>query len=92
MLEFPHQLYIQEEARGLRSGDATRPRDLVILDFFATGKHLIIDGVVTTVYRNSFLSQVSIVPGFVFLSNPALHYYSLLLMFTSLDLYESTFM
>ena len=36
---------IVEEARGLRLGDATRPGDIVILDFAEAGKHLIIDGV-----------------------------------------------
>ena len=49
---------IVEEARGLRLGDATRPGDIVILDFAEAGKHLIIDGVVTTDYRNTILSSV----------------------------------
>jgi hypothetical protein len=37
------------EARGLRIADATRPGDVVVLDFFAEGKHLVLDVVVTTV-------------------------------------------
>jgi hypothetical protein len=56
---------IVEEAPGLRTGDATRPRDLVGMDFNTVGKHLTIDGVVTTVYMNSLLSRVAVVPGFV---------------------------
>jgi len=36
------------EARGLRSADATMPGDVVVLDFFAEGMHLVIDAVVTT--------------------------------------------
>ena len=42
-----------------------RPGDLVVLDFAAGGRHLVIDGVVTTVYRNSVLSKVATIPGFV---------------------------
>ena len=49
-----------EEARGLHSGDATRPRDIVILDFAAEGRHLIFDGVVTTIYRKSILMSVAV--------------------------------
>jgi hypothetical protein len=40
---------------GLRVRDASRPRDVVALDFFAEGRHLVIDGVVTTVYPNTIL-------------------------------------
>jgi len=53
-----------EEARGLRDGDATRPGDLVVLDFTDPRWHLILDGIVTIVYKNSFLSRVAVVPGF----------------------------
>ena len=35
-----------------------------MLDFSAPGRHLVLDGVVTTVYRNSILSMVAAVPGF----------------------------
>jgi len=50
---------------GLRlSCDATRPGDLVVLDLAVGGKHLIIDGVVTSVYRNSIMSRVASVQVF----------------------------
>jgi hypothetical protein len=54
-----------EEARGLCPGDAIRPGDIVVLDFAEAGRHLIIDGVVTTVNRNIILSRVSTMLGFV---------------------------
>ena len=41
-----------------------RGTDLVVLDFAVEGKHLIIDGVVTSVYRNSIMSRVAAVPRF----------------------------
>jgi hypothetical protein len=50
---------IVEEARGLRPGDASRPGDIVVLDFLDAGRHLVIDWVVTTVYRNSVLDKVA---------------------------------
>ncbi len=46
---------IAEEARGVRHDDRTRPGDLVVMIFVEGGRHLIIDGVVTTVYRNTIL-------------------------------------
>ena len=55
---------IVEEARGMRPDDRTRPGDLVVLDFANGGRHLIIDGVVTTVYRNSIFSKVASIPGY----------------------------
>ena len=55
---------IVEEARGLRAGDATRPSDLVVLDFTTLGRHLIMDGVVTLVYKTSILARVAAVHGF----------------------------
>ncbi len=55
---------IVEEARGMRPDDYTRPGDLVVLDFAAGGRHIVIDGVVATVYRNSVLSKVATIPGF----------------------------
>jgi hypothetical protein len=55
---------IVEEARGLKQDDRTRPEDLVVLDFAEGGRHLIIDGVVTTVYRNNILSKVAAILGF----------------------------
>jgi len=52
------------EARGLRAADRSRPGDVVALDFFADGRHLVIDAVVTTVYRNTVLQQVATIPGY----------------------------
>ncbi len=46
----------------MRPDDSTRPGDLVVLDFAEGGRHLIIDGVVTTVYRNSVLNKVASIP------------------------------
>ena len=43
------------EARGLRAADRSRPGDVVALDFFADGIHLVIDAVMTTVYMNTVL-------------------------------------
>jgi hypothetical protein len=53
---------IVEEAMGTRPEDRTRPSDLVILDFAEEERHLIIDEVVTTVYRNSVLPKVAAIP------------------------------
>jgi hypothetical protein len=55
---------IVTEARGLRAADNSRPGDVVALDFFADGRHLVIDAVMTTVYRNTALEKVATVPGF----------------------------
>jgi hypothetical protein len=38
---------------------------VVALDFFAYGRHLVIDAVITTVYKNTILRQVAEVPGYV---------------------------
>ena len=43
--------------------DATRHGDIVVLDFAKSGRNLIIDGVVITVYRNNIISKVAAVPG-----------------------------
>jgi len=51
------------EARGLRAADRLRPGDVVALDFFADGRHLVIDAVMTTVYKNTVLEKVATVPG-----------------------------
>ena len=48
---------IVEEARGLRPGDASRLGDIVVLDSSDAHKHLVIDAVVTTVYRNTVLDK-----------------------------------
>ena len=51
--------------KGLRSCDRTRPGDIVVLDFFGLGRHLFIDEVIPTVYRNAILDRVSAIPGYV---------------------------
>ncbi len=50
------------EARGLRAANRSRPRDIVALDFVANGRHLVIDAVMTTVYRNTVLNKVATIP------------------------------
>ncbi len=52
------------EARGLRAADRTRPGDVVALNFFAEGRHLVVDAVMTTVYRNTALKKVATIPGY----------------------------
>ena len=37
----------------------------MVLDLFKDGQHMVIDGVVTTAYRNTMLHQVSTIPGYV---------------------------
>jgi len=51
------------EARGLRAGYRSRPGDVVAMDFFADGRHLVIDAVMTTVYMNTVLEKVATIPG-----------------------------
>jgi len=55
---------IVEEARGLRPDDRSRHEDLVVLDFAEGGRHLVLDGVVTTVSMNIIMSKVASIPGF----------------------------
>jgi hypothetical protein len=57
-------LAIVTKARGLRSADETRPGDVVVLDFFAEGRHLGIDAVVNTVYRNTAFRHAASTPGY----------------------------
>ena len=52
------------EARGLRDADSSRPWDVVAFDFFADGRHLVIDVVMTTVYMNTVLEKVATIPGY----------------------------
>ena len=52
------------KARGLRAADSSRPGDVVALDFFADGRHLAIDAVMNTVYRNTVQEKVATVPGY----------------------------
>ena len=49
-------------ARGLRVADRSRPGEVVALDFFADGRHLVIDAVMTTVYMNTVLENVATIP------------------------------
>eukprot|EP00873_Tetraselmis_striata_P042122 jgi/Tetstr1/462386/TSEL_007392.t1 len=52
------------EVRGLRSADATRPGDVVQLDYMGPGVHLVLDAAVTCVFRNSIAAQVAVQPGY----------------------------
>ena len=52
------------EARGLRATDWSRPGDIVALDFFANGKYLVIDAVMTLVYRSTILPKVATILGY----------------------------
>ena len=40
------------------------PGDVVALDFFADGRHMVIDAVMSTVYNNKVLQKVATVPGY----------------------------
>ena len=52
--------------RDLLRSDRTRPGDVVtVLHYFGLGRHLVIDAVVSTVYRNTILSAASTIPGHV---------------------------
>jgi hypothetical protein len=52
------------EARGLRAADMSCPGDIVAIDFFAVGRHLVIDAVMTTVYLNTVLTKVATIHGY----------------------------
>jgi hypothetical protein len=53
------------EARGLRgTGDRTSSGDIVVLDFHAPGRHLLLDGVVTIVYRNTRQKEAGEILGY----------------------------
>jgi len=56
--------FVVVEARGLRAPYCSMPGDVVALDFFAHGKHLVIDAVVTTLYKNTILQKVTSIPGY----------------------------
>ena len=51
------------EAMGLRAVDRSRHGDVVALDFFADGRHMVIDAFMTTVYNITVLEKVATVPG-----------------------------
>ncbi len=42
----------------------TRPGDILLLDFHALGRHLLLDGVVTTMYRNTRQRETGEIPGY----------------------------
>ena len=68
MAGVPSKSSIVLEKKGLRSCDHARPGDIVALDFFGLGRHLVIDDadvMVSTVYRNTILSKTSTIPGYV---------------------------
>ena len=41
------------------AADNSRHGDVLALDFFADGRHMVIDAVMTMVYRNTVLRQVA---------------------------------
>ena len=53
---------ITVEKKGLRP-DRTRPGDVVVLNFYGPGRHMVIDAVISTVNRNTILSVTSLIPG-----------------------------
>jgi len=44
--------------------DHSRPIDIVVLDYVAPGKHLLLDGVVTNTYRNTRVRETRSIPGY----------------------------
>ena len=55
------------EKEGLRPrtpGNRTRPGDIVVLNFYGWGRHLVIDVVLCTVYRNVTLAETCSIPGY----------------------------
>ena len=57
-------IVVVTKARGLCAADASRSRDVVVLDLFAQYSHLVVDAVVTTVYRNTILQGAAYIPGY----------------------------
>ena len=51
------------EARVLRAAYHSGSCDVVALDFFAQGRHLAIDAIVTTTYKNTVLQKIASIPG-----------------------------
>jgi hypothetical protein len=52
------------DARGISESYTSRPEDIVALEISAEEKRLVIDAVVTSVYRNSVLSRSSCIIGY----------------------------
>ena len=64
MVGIPKSCSIVVEKKGLIRPDRSRPGDVVVLDFYGPGRHVIIDAVISTVYRNTILSATSsLIPG-----------------------------
>ncbi len=51
------EIAVITEAKGLRASELLRPGYVVVLDVFDEGRHLVLDAVVTFVYRNSVMSR-----------------------------------
>jgi hypothetical protein len=54
-------MVVVTKARGVQP---SRPRDVVVLDLFAEGRHLVIDAVVTKLYRYTIVQRVAYIPGY----------------------------
>jgi hypothetical protein len=52
------------KARGLRFADASRHGDVVVIDFFAEDRYLVVNVLVTTIYRNTIMTHGAMVPGY----------------------------
>ena len=52
------------KAKGHRATDASKHEDVDVLDFFAEGHRLVVDVVVTIVYRNAIFKHEALVPGY----------------------------
>ena len=52
------------ELKGLRPENRTRPGDVVVMEFYGPGHHLVIDASATTVFRNTVLGLVASIPGY----------------------------
>ncbi len=50
--------------------------DVIVLDFFRDGQHLVLDAVVTTIYRNTVLHQVSTVPRYAAKQDEDMKFYA----------------
>ena len=44
--------------------DKTRPRDIVVMDYTAPGKYILLDGVDTTVYMSTRQRETRVIPGY----------------------------
>ena len=44
--------------------DLSRLGDIVVLEFLRPGKHMLLDGVVTLVYTNTYLQSTTTIPSY----------------------------